>query len=206
MEVLDTQTDVNSRLEYESARAIRNLVFDESLNKRNYEIAPTLTAYWQDSDNPRYKLDVAKAIFKIGDVDSVNTLINNFDNTSLSTEDVNTLTNSLKFLRNEEATASLVEKFNSGTGSTAFNEAYLNALPLISNETAIKALYDHAATLSANDVNEVVSSFTTVKQRNPNAEGSVKDKLYENKTPFTSREVKERIENLFKTSKEENAK
>ena len=199
MVLLDSETSSDTHVSYESRKAIANLVYDNSQGKVNTEVSEALTQYWETSDNETFKSDIQDAIFKIGNTESVETIVDTLNDSSTSTQEANSIAHAMTGLRSEEATEMLVAKYNNGANSVEFNNAYINALPLISNETAINALYERSSTLDSSSVEEVIASFTTVQQRNPNAEEIIKERLYENKLEFASDEVKTSIESVFKT-------
>ena len=198
LKLLDLDTDASMHLAYEGRKAIRDLIYDDTLGKVNVEVSSALQEYWKTSSNDNYRADVEQAIFKIGEPIAVEEIVNTLNDSSTSTAQARSIASAMSSIRNEETTAMLVAKYNNTQNSAEFNSAYLKALPLISNEVAINALYDWSTTVSSAEIVQVQDSFTTVQQRNPHAENIVKDRLYDKSTNFTSDEVKTSIEKIFK--------
>jgi len=202
MVLLDSGNNSNSQVSFVSRKAIANLVFDNSQGKVNPEVSDTLMQYWKESKNEKFKANIENAIFKIGDTKSIESIVNTLNDSSISKQKAYSIAQAMTKIRSENATAMLVAKYQNGGNSTEFNNAYIEALPLISNETAINALYQRSSTLDSSSIEDVVDSFTVAKQRNPNAEAIVKERLYENKLEFASDEVKVSIENISKKTKD----
>lgn len=186
---------------YENRRAIDDLVFDNVEGQPNVELSPVLMEYWNTTDSDLYRADIAQAIAKLGHESEVSSLVQALNNPSQQQNTQEAVSSSMKQIRSTEATAVLVHSYFDDGSTDTLKTASLEAMPYIANETAVNFLYEWSATLSTTEEIAAMQEYLEVLlQRNPDAEGIIKEHFYADKVTFTSDAAKAALEAAVKNS------
>jgi len=197
LSIVDSDTNPTAKIQYESAKAIRDLAYDKEWNSPNKEVSPVLEEYLDNSSNTMYTYDIADTLTRIGEPSATEVVVNQLE--SADTQTHHEIASTLKNVLNEDATAVLVDRYNNPNASDTTKVAILDSLSYQPNKNAADALYDYASNLSSDsDIEDVVTRFETLKQHYPKSENIIKEKLYDKSTDFKSEAIRDAIEDVYK--------